>query len=153
MAWLVCTKGDDKGLQMELADKPVTMGRAPDCDMQVVESRASRYHCRLVFHNDRLFVEDLDSTNGIKYKGKRYQQKKLRLKLGESFAIGNDIFTFSRSQDMYVEASEDVLSKMNKQSRDGMVEHTIKDALSEELHRKKRGAFGLFSFLFGRGKK
>ncbi len=150
MAWLICTRGSDKGLQCELTKESYTMGRAPDCDLQIVDQRASRYHCKLVHYHNRLYVEDLDSTNGIKYKGKRYRAKGVKLKDKESFAIGADVFEFVMSHDAYLEATGEVVSGFGKKSQKAIVEQTFTDALTLEKERLKRQkgkkGFNLFSF-------
>lgn len=151
MPWLVCARGEDKGLQFEIGEKTVVMGRAPDCDIQIVESRASRYHCKLFMNRDRLYVEDMNSTNGIKHGGKRLQGKRIRLKVGGSFGIGSDVFNFSKGQDQYLEASEDLISSMGKHGHGQVVDKTLADALSDQLKRKKESS-GLFS-LFRKSKK
>ncbi len=153
MAWLVCSRGSDKGLQVELVKESYTMGRAPDCDLQIVDQRSSRYHCKLVMVHGKLIVEDLGSTNGIKYKGKRFKGKKLKLKDGESFAIGSDVFEFTKTHDAYLEATEDLVSGYGKKSQRSIVEQTYTEAINIEKERKQRAKrFGLFSWLFG-GKK
>ena len=137
MPWIVCTRGADKGLQMELTKDAYVMGRAPDCDLQIVDQRASRYHCKLVPYRDKLFVEDMGSTNGIKYNGKRFKEKKLRLKEGESFAIGSDVFEFTKSHNAYIEAAEDLVSGIGKKSNKSMVEQTFSEAASVEKDLKQ----------------
>jgi pSer/pThr/pTyr-binding forkhead associated (FHA) protein len=151
MAWLICTRGADKGLQIELTKEVYTMGRAPDCDMQIVDQRASRYHCKLVVYRDKLFVEDLGSTNGIKYDGKRVKGKKLKLKEGDSFAIGSDVFEFTKTHDAYLEATEDLVSGFGKKSNKSIVEQTFSEAATGEKERlEKQQRFGFLSFLFKR---
>jgi pSer/pThr/pTyr-binding forkhead associated (FHA) protein len=153
MPWLVCTRGADKGLTVELTKDVYTMGRAPDCDIQIVDQRSSRYHCKLVLYRDRLFVEDQGSTNGIKFDGKRVKDKKLKLKEGESFSIGSDNFEFAKTHDAYIEATEDLVSGFGKKSSKSIVEQTYSEAASGEKERKERQSsfgLGLFRWLFGR---
>lgn len=145
MPWLICTRGSDKGLQVELTKESYTMGRAPDCDIQIVDQRSSRYHCKLVLYRDKLFVEDLDSTNGIKYRGKRVKKKKVKLKDKESFAIGADCFEFTLSFDKYLEATEDLVSGYGKKSQRSMIEQTYNEAVDSERKRKGK-SFDLFGF-------
>lgn len=150
MAWIVCTRGADKGLQLELTKESYNMGRAPDCDLQIVDQRASRYHCKLVMLRNRLYVEDLDSTNGIKFKGKKVRGKKLKLKEGEAFSIGSDIFEFTKTHDVYREATEGLMSDFGKKSNKSMVEQTFSEAVNVQKEGKeKRNRFGFLSFLFG----
>lgn len=99
MAWLVCTAGDDKGVSVELKDQPLVLGRGDECDIRVVQSCVSHRHCELRLQKGKLIVEDLDSHNGMKYKGKRYKGKILKLSPNEHFEIGNDVFEFADSYD------------------------------------------------------
>jgi len=45
-------------------DQPVTVGRLPECDIQIEEAGLSRSHARLSPTRDGILVQDLDSTNG-----------------------------------------------------------------------------------------
>jgi FHA domain len=51
--------------------KPITLGRALECDLAVVTPHVSRQHARLDVENGQLFVEDLGSSNGTMINGKR----------------------------------------------------------------------------------
>ncbi|WP_235898742.1 FHA domain-containing protein [Parahaliea maris] len=53
--------------------RPLTMGRALDCDVAVVSPHVSRMHARLDLEGDRLFIEDLGSSNGTVVNGKETQ--------------------------------------------------------------------------------
>ncbi len=153
MPWITCKLGDDRGLARELAEgESLVMGRAPDCDIQLVETRSSRNHCKLVLHGGKLYVEDLGSTNGIKFNGKRYQGERIKLGLGESFLIGGDVFVFAKTNDQYLEASEDLMADVNKHSHGQVVEKSFADALSLELRRKK-SQFRVLRWLLGKDKE
>ncbi len=95
MLWIACTEGEDKGLALQLGDQPVLLGRQIDCDMQLKDSRASRHHCRLTLDDRRLTVEDLGSSNGVKFNGKRYRRDSFKLWPGQGFRIGGDEFAFT----------------------------------------------------------
>ena len=43
---------------------PCVIGRHPECDFQVNLPFVSRHHCSLFLHEDRLWVQDLNSRNG-----------------------------------------------------------------------------------------
>ncbi|GAB3275133.1 FHA domain-containing protein [Parahaliea aestuarii] len=53
--------------------RPITMGRALDCDVAVVSPHVSRTHARLDIESDLLFIEDLGSSNGTVVNGKVVQ--------------------------------------------------------------------------------
>jgi type II secretory pathway predicted ATPase ExeA len=55
------------------------IGRTPDNDLQIDSKFISRHHCQLVTGSDGLtVVEDLNSTNGILFRGKRVRRHTLR---------------------------------------------------------------------------
>lgn len=61
---LVVTKGPLAGTVIPLTGEPITIGRAPDSTLVLDDDFASGRHARLVPHDGRWFVEDLNSTNG-----------------------------------------------------------------------------------------
>ena len=50
--------------RLELSELPATLGRHPDCSLQLNVDRISRLHARFALTNGELCVEDLGSTNG-----------------------------------------------------------------------------------------
>jgi pSer/pThr/pTyr-binding forkhead associated (FHA) protein len=61
---LVVTKGPLAGTVIPLTGEPITIGRAPDSTLVLDDDFASGRHARLVPHDGRWIVEDLNSTNG-----------------------------------------------------------------------------------------
>jgi len=61
---LVVTKGPLAGTLIPLTGEPITIGRAPDSTLVLDDDFASGRHARLVPHDGRWIVEDLNSTNG-----------------------------------------------------------------------------------------
>lgn len=150
MPWLICTTGDDRGLAHETNADGFVLGRAADCDIQLVEPQASRYHCKVAQSGSKLIVEDMGSTNGIKHRGKRVRGKRVKLKEGDSFAIGNDVFLYSKTHDSYLEATQDVLKDLTKHSRSGVFEQTCSMVMNKEMDRKKTQKKGFLARLFGK---
>lgn len=60
------SSGKDSNLprHIHLDEFPATIGRHPDCEIQLSVARLSRTHARLDLDGAVLFVEDLGSTNG-----------------------------------------------------------------------------------------
>jgi FHA domain len=58
------TGGALVGTTIQLADEPITLGRAPDNTIVLDDDYASGYHARLRPYEGRWLVEDLGSTNG-----------------------------------------------------------------------------------------
>jgi hypothetical protein len=55
--------------RVPLTGAPLRIGRAPECELTVRDSRASRRHARLVARNGVLVLTDLGSTNGTRVNG------------------------------------------------------------------------------------
>lgn len=67
---------------------PIRIGRAPDCELVLRDSRVSRRHARLTARNGVLVLTDLGSTNGTRVNGHRVTEVVLgagdRITIGES---------------------------------------------------------------------
>jgi pSer/pThr/pTyr-binding forkhead associated (FHA) protein len=61
---LVVTAGSLSGQSVDLADAPVTIGRAPESTLVLTDDYASSHHARLVPRDGQWLIEDLGSTNG-----------------------------------------------------------------------------------------
>ena len=81
------TKGDEVLLGFILGDKPLTLGRGHESDINVPDKRLSRRHCRLEVVDGDVIVTDLESTNGIFYKGARV--KTIKLEAADEFLMGD----------------------------------------------------------------
>jgi pSer/pThr/pTyr-binding forkhead associated (FHA) protein len=68
------------GVPVPLFDPILLVGRASSCDIQLVSSLVSSRHCRLEFKDGYWFVQDLQSTNGIRIDGVRCDSGWLRPK-------------------------------------------------------------------------
>lgn len=55
-------------------DQPMTVGRAPVCDITIQEPTLSRCHVRLSPTPEGMLVQDLGSTNGTYVNGQRISQ-------------------------------------------------------------------------------
>ncbi len=59
------------GVEYKLTDPDCTIGRHPDCPIQLDSNIVSRHHARIVPRDDAYFLEDLGSGNGTILNGKR----------------------------------------------------------------------------------
>ena len=66
-------KGPMKGHSFEITKNTVFVGRSSKNDIQIKDATISRKQVKLFFIGNKLFVEDLKSTNGTKLNGKRIQ--------------------------------------------------------------------------------
>ena len=73
--------------ELHLVPGRKVIGRTPDNDLQIDSRFISRHHCQLVTGSDGVTViEDLNSTNGITFRGKRVRRHTLRD--GDVIAVG-----------------------------------------------------------------
>ena len=80
-------KGPMKGQSFEIDKSTVFVGRSSKNDIQIKDATISRKQVKLFSLGNKLFVEDLKSTNGTKLNGKRIQP-------GEGIEVGeSDILT------------------------------------------------------------
>ncbi len=71
---------------------PCLLGRGTDCDVRLFDPALSRHHCRLLWRDDRLLVEDLGSRNGTLVNGQKVTQPRL-LAEGDALWLGASVFT------------------------------------------------------------
>jgi pSer/pThr/pTyr-binding forkhead associated (FHA) protein len=72
---LLVLKYNDVELQRFPIYGECLVGRAKECDVQIAERRLSRRHCKLVFDNGRVTLEDLGSQNGTYVNRKRIPRR------------------------------------------------------------------------------
>jgi len=61
---------DGQGLVRVLAvDRPLVVGRAPDCGLVLASDRVSRRHCEVAPGGDGCTLRDLGSSNGTRVNG------------------------------------------------------------------------------------
>ena len=64
--------------QIELEKAEVTIGRIPDCEIQLLVENVSRRHARIQYRNEEYQIEDLGSKNGIYVNGIKVEKCILR---------------------------------------------------------------------------
>jgi len=72
--------------EVPIGNRPVSIGRSPDNDIQVDNLAVSTYHARVYYEGGRLVVEDLDSLNGTFVNDLRIERATLHD--GDSIWIG-----------------------------------------------------------------
>lgn len=83
------TDPDGKVTDLELSDKPVTIGRSPDADIITLDERASRMHCGIRIWDGEYYIKDLKSKNGTFLNNQRVEMAKI--KPGDKIRLGNTI--------------------------------------------------------------
>ncbi len=76
-----------------LEEKPITIGRHPDCEVQIDENSVSRKHASISYADGHWFIEDLNSRNGTVVNGSEIQGK-VRLFDGAEIRICDIAFQF-----------------------------------------------------------
>ena len=60
-------EGENEGVEIRVGNKlprTLTLGRSEECDIFLGEKKISRKHCQIVVQPNRVFLKDLQSTNG-----------------------------------------------------------------------------------------
>lgn len=68
---LVITSGAKEGLELELGNDQLTIGRSADSGLLIRDDYTSTHHARLKLWDDQWMLQDLDSTNGTFLDGTR----------------------------------------------------------------------------------
>ena len=68
---LVITSGSKEGLEMDLPDEQLTIGRSNESGLVIRDDYTSTHHARLLKWPDGWVIQDLDSTNGTFLDGVR----------------------------------------------------------------------------------
>jgi diguanylate cyclase (GGDEF)-like protein len=93
---LVVIAGAVLGQRVEICDRPLIVGRSPDCGCVLQGGGMSRRHCTLWIVDDRLWVRDLGSTNGIFVNGTRVPAQEL--KAGDEVTLGDIVLRVLRQK-------------------------------------------------------
>ncbi|HMC04733.1 MAG TPA: DUF3662 and FHA domain-containing protein [Actinomycetota bacterium] len=80
------------GRTVTMADRPLVIGRLPECDIVVEDSNVSRRHAEVRRDGPDVVVVDLGSTNGTRVNGARVQTR--RLNDGDEITIGRTSIRF-----------------------------------------------------------
>jgi len=94
--------------RFQLGRKTVTLGRAGDNDIIIDSGSVSGKHAEMHRVDGGYELEDLGSTNGIKYSGARHH--KLPLKTGMSVKVGDAIFDFTLTDEELETLAEEIPS-------------------------------------------
>ncbi len=67
-------------------NRVVSIGRGSNCDFQIHHSSISRKHCSIFYEEGRVWIEEGESTNGIRVNGEEIQ--KASLEVGDYIQLG-----------------------------------------------------------------
>ena len=92
---LVITSGAKEGLEIDLPDELLTIGRSNESGLVIRDDYTSTHHARLMLWNGRWVVQDLDSTNGTFLAGERVSVP-TPVPTGATVTIGQTSFELRR---------------------------------------------------------
>ena len=98
MPTLLALFGSKQGLCLALEGTCV-VGRASSADIQLLDARASREHCRFTVEDGRAWVEDLGSQNGTFVNGEPLPAR-AALSPGDEIAVGDSLFVLDGDWDV-----------------------------------------------------
>ena len=98
---------DDEGhtTVVPLAKEEITIGRKEGNTIRLTERNVSRHHARLIRSNGTVFIEDLDSYNGVKVNGGRISAR-TTIREGDLVEIGDYHLALQQVQDAAVPPAE-----------------------------------------------
>ena len=91
-ACLVVLQGARLGQRIDVGEQPLVIGRAPECDFQIMERSISRQHCRILRDANGYRIKDLDSTNRTLVNDQPIIEAELRD--GDHVTIGSCVLKF-----------------------------------------------------------
>jgi chaperonin cofactor prefoldin len=91
---LVCLSSDMRE-RYRMNKDAITIGRAPECDIQIATDFVSRQHATIRREDREMVIEDESSTNGVYVNAVRVQRQALAD--GDEITIGESRFRFVRS--------------------------------------------------------
>ena len=86
------TKTDGTPVEIELTERPITIGRNPDSDVVLIDERVSRIHCGVRLWDGEYYIKDLKSRNGTLVNGRRIEVA--TLKTGDQIRVGSTELVF-----------------------------------------------------------
>lgn len=91
----IVAPAESKGLTFDLAEE-TTIGRGANCGIPLGEdSTVSQLHARFFRQNNKLFVEDLGSTNGT-FVNRRQAKRAMPVKRGDRVQVGQTVLELTR---------------------------------------------------------
>lgn len=91
---LRCSERDSEVRDFPIDKEDTLIGRAAECDIQLDDPSASRFHATLRVAADGIWLLDMESTNGTVIEDKLIPpNRRIALRPGQSFRIGRYAFT------------------------------------------------------------
>src|SRR5262245_18544461 len=109
---LVLEKEGQQAQEFTLRSQETIIGRRRGCKLRIPSETVSRRHCRLIFRDDYLTVEDLASVNGTRVNGQLIAKPTI-VHPGDRLTIGS--VTFLAQYQLTPKAIERLLEEQQKE--------------------------------------
>ena len=126
---------------IEVSKDVIVVGRGPQCDVAVLDLRASRAHCRIERHGAQHVLHDLGSQNGTTLNGQLVDRSALNA--GDEIGVGSARIWFEQApppapmadarDTMVLDAEREMSKAKDKEDRLLRLQRIAK-ALNSELH-------------------
>lgn len=93
LATLLIIQGAEQGARFELTESDFGLGRAPQNEIRLLDSEASRIHARLLWRETHFVLKDQGSSNGTFLNGREIREQSLTD--GDQIQIGRSVLLFS----------------------------------------------------------
>jgi hypothetical protein len=88
--------GDSSGIQsVEVTAPHFFLGRSPSCQVQLGSQLVSRVHVLIRHHDGRVFVRDLETTNGTVLNGRTIHSQEIEVSDRDRIMVGPYLFTIA----------------------------------------------------------
>ena len=95
------------GDTIPLIRETLTVGRRESCDIRLALPNVSSKHCELSFRDGFWWIQDLNSTNGVKVNGVRVPKKLLHS--GDTITIAKRTYTVEYTESVPTRGMEEVM--------------------------------------------
>lgn len=98
MPTLTITSGENAGKQFVIEHRPLSIGREPARDIQLVDPKVSRKHALLRRDGDACLIAPAKALNGIVINGNRVESE-TALRDGDEIQLGATVLRFEVTSD------------------------------------------------------
>ena len=102
---LVCTGGSLQGQVFHVPEGGLTLGRANENNIVILDDGVSRYHARLLYDGGSLWLQDAGSRNGVFVNGNRVTDHRA-LKVGDVIGLAEHTFAVRWQADLQDEPTD-----------------------------------------------
>ena len=123
MACLLIVSGEPQGNYYRLTKRPLTGGRDPATDIQIIDPKVSRRHFQVALGKDGYVIRELRSRNGVFVNGTRITGDH-KLEHGDEIRVGQSVLAFYTDDHP---DKTDALQKYKRADRELREDRTIGD--------------------------